>query len=599
MDERREVSGTAVKIEPHMLAILARKFNVIVNEMNHTLEKVSRSAALNLAKDFSSAVLTSEGDLFCLTQAIPIIVASCSMAAKQMTGLFGDLRPGDCFLNNSPYYGSSHHGDFAYMAPVFYKGEHILTTLSVAHQADIGNSQPTTFMPFAKDLYEEGALDFPCVRVQRDYADVEDVVRMAKIRIRNPEQWYGDYLAAVGAVRIGEKRIIELCDKYGAATIKAFLAEWQDYSRRRMVDEIGRLPRRSWEATNAHDPIEGLAPDGIPLKVKLSILPEEGKIQVDLRDNIACLEAGYNLSEATTRSAVVTGILNNLSSDLPRNDGVYNCIEILARENAIVGGVQPPYSTSMATVGVAARLINLIQSMFAELGPDKGLAEGATSFSPSVASVCGKDFRYDDRLFVNAVIYGFGGGPALHGHDGWLTYLGPPGGCQVDFISAEIFELKMPILFGCCEVETDSGGAGEWDGAPGIRCLMRPRGNPALWSYFLDSKVFPPKGLHGGHAGAPSAAWKVDAAGNEVAIPDISSEEIQPTEWIGSLWPGGGGFGDPLDRDPERVRHRVRNGWVSPEKARGVYGVALDLSGEDYRVDQERTAQLRLELRNR
>ncbi|MFD2500190.1 hydantoinase B/oxoprolinase family protein [Rhizorhabdus histidinilytica] len=83
---------------------------------------------------------------------------------------------------------------------------------------------------------------------------------MAKIRIRNPEQWYGDYLAAVGAVRIGEKRIIELCDKYGAATIKAFLAEWQDYSRRRMADEIGKLPRRSWEATNAHDPIEGLAP---------------------------------------------------------------------------------------------------------------------------------------------------------------------------------------------------------------------------------------------------------------------------------------------------------------------------------------------------
>ena len=586
------------QLEPHMLAILARKFNVVVNEMNHTIEKVSRSAALNLSKDFSSAILTNSGDLFCLTQAIPIIVASCSLAARQMTELFGDLRPGDCFLNNSPYYGSSHHGDFAYIAPIFYKGEHVMTALAVAHQADIGNSQPTTFMPFAKDLYEEGALDFPCVRVQRDYEDVDDVVRMAKIRIRNPEQWYGDYLAAVGAVRIGEKRIIELCDRYGVDTVRQFVKEWQDYSRRRMVDEIGRLPAMTLEGRNFHDPIEGLAPDGIPIAVKISIRPDKGRIEVDLRDNLPAMESGYNLSEATTRSAVVTGILNNLSSDLPRNDAVYNCIDILTADNAIIGGVKPPYSTSMATVGLAGRLINLIQSLFGELGPDKGLAEGSNSFPPSVASVCGKDFRYNDRLYVNAVIYGFGGGPALHGHDGWLTYLGPPGGCQVDFISAEIFELKMPILFGCCEVEPDSGGAGQWDGAPGIRCLMRPRHHPALWSYFLDSKVFPPKGIKGGQAGAPPAAWKVSETGEEIPLPDIASEEIRPTEWIGSLWAGGGGIGDPLKRDPEKVRFRVRNGWVSEQKARDVYGVVLDTSTEDFAVDHPKTEQLRAQLAN-
>lgn len=588
-----------VHLEPYMLPILSQKFNVIVDDMNYTLQRTSRSAALSLAKDFSSAILTNTGDLFCLTEAIPSIVASCSLAAKPMTQMFDDLQPGDCFLNNSPYYGCSHHGDYAYMAPVFYKGEHILTALTVAHQADIGNSQPTTFMPFAKDLYEEGAIDFPCVRIQRNYKDIKDIIRMCKIRMRNPEIWYGDYLAGIAAVRIGEKRIIDLCDKYGVDTIKIFITEWQDYSRKRMIDEIKKLPKVSWKGEIMHDPILGVAPDGVRITAEISIDTDEGKINVDLTDNVDCLEAGFNMTEATTRSAVLTGILNNLDPDLPRNDEVWNRINIIARENCAIGGVKPPVCASLATVGLAARLFNLIQSMFAKLGPTKGIAEGSCSLGPSVSSLYGKDFRYGGRPYVNAVIYAYGGGPGLYGHDGWLTYLGPQGGGKMEFDSAEISELKMPIIFGCCEIECDSGGAGQWDGAPGIRCLMRPRKDPGLWSYFLDSKVFPAKGIHGGQSGGPAAAWKVSESGEIISIPDASAEIIKPSEWIGSLWPGGGGFGNPLDRDPEKVRMRVRNSWVSLEKAKKVYGVVIDTTQEEYAVDYEATNELRGKMKGK
>jgi N-methylhydantoinase B len=510
-----------------------------------------------------------------------------------MTKLFDDLQPGDCFLNNSPYYGCSHHGDYAYMAPVFYKNEHIFTALTVAHQADIGNSQPTTFMPFAKDVYEEGAIDFPCVRIQRNYKDIKDIIRMCKIRIRNPEVWYGDYLAGVGAVRIGEKRVIDLCDKYGVDTIKSFIADWQEYSKKRMVDEIKKFPKASWTDEIMHDPIHGVAPDGIRIRANISIDPDEGKVNVDLTENVDSLEAGFNMSEATTRSAVLTGILNNFSSDLPRNDAVFNRINIVARENCVVGGVKPPVCASLATVGISGRLINLIQSMFAKIGPKKGLAEGSCSFGPSVSSLYGKDFRYGGRPYVNAIIYAYGGGPALFGHDGWLTYLGPQGGGTLEFDSAEIIELKMPIILGCCEIECDSGGAGQWDGAPGIRCLMRPRKDTGLWSYFLDSKVFPSKGIHGGQSGGQAAAWKVGESGEIISIPNISAEIIKSSEWIGSIWPGGGGFGSPLDRDPEKVRIRVRDGWVSLEKAKGVYGVVIDTAQKEYVVDYKATKELR------
>src|SRR5690606_29438388 len=137
-----------------------------------------------------------------------------------------------------------------------------------AHQADIGNSEPTTYFANARDVYHEGALIFPCVRVQRDGRDVEDIMRMCRSRIRVPDQWYGDYLAAVGAARVGERRLKELVDRYGKDQVKAFIREWFDYSERRMVSAVRKLPSRSLVRAGRHDPIRPMLPEGIPLQVK-------------------------------------------------------------------------------------------------------------------------------------------------------------------------------------------------------------------------------------------------------------------------------------------------------------------------------------------
>ncbi len=137
-------------------------------------------------------------------------------------------------------------------------------------------------MAFAEDIYAEGGLNFPCVAIQRDYADVEDIIRMCRRRIRVPDIWYGDYLATLGAARVGERRITELLDKYGPATVRRFVKEWLDYSERSMAAAISRLPERRLTASSTHDPID-CAPDGIPITVQLDIKPSEGTIVVDLR----------------------------------------------------------------------------------------------------------------------------------------------------------------------------------------------------------------------------------------------------------------------------------------------------------------------------
>ena len=154
-----------------------------------------------------------------------------------------DIKRGDAFLHNSPYHGCSHPADHTLLVPVIDDdGIHRYTVEAKAHQADIGNSIPTTYHGRAHDVYEEGALIFPAVQIQRDYRSVEDIVRMCRMRIRVPDQWWGDYLAMVGAVRIGERELLELGTEIGWEKLAEYSRSWFEYSEACMVNALAKLP---------------------------------------------------------------------------------------------------------------------------------------------------------------------------------------------------------------------------------------------------------------------------------------------------------------------------------------------------------------------
>ena len=205
--------------------------------------------------------------------------------------------------------------------PVFHEGEHLFTVGIKAHQADVGNSQPTTYFAAARDVYHEGALIFPCVQVQRDYRDIDDIVRMCRRRIRVPDQWFGDYLAAIGAARIGERRLKAFIDKYGAKAVRAFIGEWLDYSERRARESIRTLPSGRLENEGCHDPIQPFLPDGIPIKVTIDIDADAGFITVDLRDNPDCVDAGMNLTRVTSTMAAAQAVFACLDLRHPAQRG--------------------------------------------------------------------------------------------------------------------------------------------------------------------------------------------------------------------------------------------------------------------------------------
>ena len=584
-------------LDPVQLAVVANRFDAIVREMTNTLLRAGRSAVLTTGRDFSCAIVTGDNRLLASAEGLPVHIFGSHLQTQAMCDLHPDLAEGDAFLHNDPYLGNTHHADHTILVPVYVQGEHLFTAAAKAHQADTGNSLPTTYMPLARDLYEEGALCFPCVRVQRDFRDVADIVRMCRRRIRVPDQWYGDYLAMVGAARIGERRLIELVTKYGIDTIRAFIGSWLDYSERRMADALRKLPSVTLVGEGLHDPYPNL-PKGIPVKVVVIVDGTQGRVDIDLRDNLDAVPAGLNLSEACATNSVVTGIFNVIDADVPHNSGAFRRITVRLRENCVVGIAKHPACCSVATTNVADRLVNAIQSAFASMGDGIGLAEGGLAMGAGASVVSGTDWRRDGAPYVNQLMLSNNGGPASPASDGWVTYTRPVAAGLLYRDSVEVDEQKYPILFRERSLVRDSGGAGRCRGAPAGRIVYGPRRDPMTVVYQVDGCENAPKGVCGGLAGASARIARIDLTGAETTLPSVGSVELRPGEWVAGLDNGGGGYGRPVERDPEGVLEDVLEGWVSREQAEATYGVVFAGSpaGTRLTVDREATAARRRAL---
>ncbi len=591
------MSAQRKPLDQVVIAVLANRLDSIVREMTNTLFRTGRSAILNTAKDFSCSIITADNQLLSSADGLPIHVLGGGRQTQSMQEFHPDLAVGDAFLHNDPYLGNTHTADHTILVPVFVDGVHLFTVAAKAHQADCGNSDPSTYMPFAKDVYQEGGLNFPCVRIQRDFKDVEDIIRMCRRRIRVPEVWYGDYLAAMGAARIGERRLKTLVERYGADTIAEFVREWLDYSERRMTHAIRALPAGRLIAEGRHDTLPGL-PDGVPVKVIVEVKPDEGIVEVDLRDNIDCVPVGVNLSQTCATAGALIGVLNCIDPSVPRNEGSFRRIRILLRENCVVGIPRFPACTSMATSNVTNRLINATQRAFSMLGDGHGLAEGAASMGAGFGVVSGNDRRLGGAPYVNQLVIGNNGGPGSPHCDGWVTYCMPDAAASVMVDSVEIIEQKYPLLIRSLRLVEDSGGAGRHRGGPAGEITYGPLHDPMTVAYFAEMHEDSPKGTHGGQSGSASRVYKVTREGREEPLPPIGLVELQPGEFICGFEAGGGGYGNPLARDPDRVRHDVLEGWVSSKNARDIYGVHLSGSRDDgsLRVDASATATRRGEL---
>lgn len=566
---------TTQTLDGAQLAILNNRFEGVARKMANTLLRAGRSGVLNRARDFSACIVTADHQLLAAAESLPIhVLSGPDLMAASMMRFHPDLKRGDAFLHNSPYHGCSHPADHTILVPVMDDdGIHRFTVVAKAHQADIGNSIPTTYHGTARDVYEEGALIFPAVKVQEDYRTIEDIVRMCEMRIRVPKQWKGDFLAMLGAARIGEREIVELAAEIGWEQLDALEKRWFDYSEQSMIDAIGKLPSGRVSATSTHDPIPGTPPEGITIKAEVEVDAAAGKIVVDLLDNMDSLPCGLNLSEACARTSALIGVFNSIDHSVPKNAGAFRRVDVRLREGSVCGVPIHPTSCSAATTNLADRVCAATQSAIAQIADGFGMAEVGAGLSPASGVISGNDPR-TGKSFINQLFLGATGGGATAHNDAWMTYLhaGNGGLCFID--SVELDELCQPILVESRRLLKDTEGPGRQRGAPSLEVTFGPVGCDVDVAFVSDGTINGPTGVRGGGSGGQSRQYLRRADGSLVETEQVKVQRVSAGEAIISITCGGGGYGDPRERDPAKVRHDVAEGWISPERAAEIYGVS-------------------------
>lgn len=576
------------------MAILTNRMQGVVQQMLNTMFRTGRSAIINTARDVIACIVSADDELLAIGTSLPIMtMAGPDIVTRYAREVHQAIRAGDAFLHNDPYHGNSHTADQSVLAPVVdAKGVLRFWVYVKAHVADTGNSLPTTAMPSARDVYEEGALIFPCVKVQSGYEDVDDVLRMCRVRIRVPDMWMGDYRAMLGAVRTAERDLLKLGADVGWHAIEEYNREWLAYSEHRMIAAIQQLPAARHTAETYYDPqpFPGVE-EGLRIRATVDVRPDEGKIIVDCRDNPNCVPCGVNLTEATTLAAVRFAVYNSLPADVPVNGGAFRRIEILLREGSVCGIPVHPYSCSMATTSVANRLSGAVQLAFAEFGDGIGMAEAGGAYAAADSVISGCDPR-NGQPFVNLPVVGITGGPATPQSDGWIMYVAGAGGMMLRD-STEMDELLQPILIVEDRLLPDTEGSGRFRGALANYVEYGPVNTEIELVCSAEATVSPARGARNGGSAQVAHQYKRLTDGTLVTVKSPSVVRLKPGERIVSYSSGGGGYGPPWERATDRVRHDVVEGYVTRKRAFEVYGVAIDEAGH---VDQIATARRRAEL---
>lgn len=559
-------------VDNFLMIVLRRRFEAIIRDMVNALFKSGRSGVLNTAMDFSCSLTDAKFQTVSVALGLPVHTGAIDLIPRVVAERYeGRMKPGDCIANNDGYLGNTHCADFTLCAPVFFGGKLRFYAIARAHFADMGFPTPTTYGATAFDRFQEG-LQLPCVRIQQDYEDVPEVIDICKANIRAPEQFYGDYLACVAAVRTGERRLIELFEKYGAELVEEFMDQFQEYAERMAAEAIATLPKSTLSGTIYYDSDLKEYPNGIPVTAKIDIDPEAQMIRFDLTENVDNVPLGINLTESTTLASCRMSALNILGRDIPRCTGAFRRIEVKMREGAVIGKPKYPAATSAATSNLCSAFASHLHALFSQISGDYGSAYGNAGLPASSPVLSGRDPRNGGAEFVNQILMGYWGGPGVSGTDGWLTYGSASTQGMLWQSSVEVSERQQPIVIEELAMRVDSGGAGEFQGGPGARTVFYSHLAPVRIVYNSGAKDNPPLGVRGGKPGMGTRIRKVAADGTETDLPIYGDITLEPGERLISEGCGGGGYGDPARRDKARIAHHLKEGWITPEFASRQYG---------------------------
>lgn len=563
-------------------SVIANRLDTITKEMGYALERSSRSPIFAEACDFACGICNGKGELVSQINGIPILAAAGTFSVQEVIKKYHEeIQEGDVFILNDPYQGGNHLPDIGIITPLIVEGEVLFYCVSRAHHGDIGGSVAGSYNAKATEIFQEG-LRIPPIKLVSGGRVINDVMDLILRNVRNPQMLQNDLWSQIGANNIGIARLKELLHQYSSARIK----ETVDY----LLNHAEKLTRLAIKTIpdGEYSGQEWVDDDGFqahPIKVNVTVKVSDEEMTLDFSGTDSQVKGFVNSALVTSTSAAWIGALWALGAHIPRNSGAFRAIKVCLPKGSLLNP-EDPAPVTLSTLTPASEIISAI---FQALDPVVG-----ERLPAGFGRYCGPSFYGIDprnqEFYVGFAFCALGSGGGIAGRDGY-PYMAPLsnyGGVRAPNIEAN--EIQYPHLTLCHEMEMDSAGSGLWRGGPGIRYSLKFYGEPTNIVMFGDGMKIPPFGSSSGKPGSLNRAELTTEDEQIFCLASKESPRSLPTGTVLTvISSGGGGWGDPYRRDPERVGQDVRDGFISLVKARTDYGVVLTKEG----IDQEETKKLR------
>ena len=580
-------------LDPVTFEVLKNSFISTVDQMAEQIIRTCHSFVI-YNRDFSSGLNDVEGNSVAqgnmdIASHVGTLHYTCMAVVEWFAG---EIRPGDVFMINDPYAGGTHFNDVRIVRPIFVDDELIGFAQSNGHWTDVGGSVPGSFDVLAKEMFREGIRITP-VRLYDEGKFRADLANMIAANTRDPGSIIGDMMAQSEATRVAERELLRLVKKYGRDTVVAGFAAVQDYVEQATRQRIAALPDGTWESVDYVDRDPGAGEGLIPIRVKLIIKGDE--VTYDFSGSHGTIATLYNSAFGGTFSAVVAG-MKTYFPDLPLNSGFYRPINIVAPENSIVDARWP-----VAVSGFLMpfeKIVNSIFEMWSDIVPERGMA---CAFNLEYLLLGGRDLRTEERrifMFYDWLPGGWGGRNGKDGCNVTTACFGT--GLMTQPVEGQ--ERLCPVMADHHQILADSPGPGKYRGGAGVlKTGLVGEAEDAVISYICDRERSVVWGIKGGLPSMPHGLWirRKGQDNREWFGSMISDEPIGTGDVFGRATAGGGGMGDPLEREPEAVMRDVEDDYVTLERAKKDYGVVLDVIDVDlakFEVNREATKAARAEI---
>ena len=549
-------AGEGGRPDPITLAVIEHRMESIAREMTEVMLRTSMSQILNSSRDFSTAILDADCQLVAQGEGIPVHISALPVAGAAVRDYFGDdISDGDLFILNDPYFGGSHLPDITIIRPVFHEGKLLFFGVNRAHHSDVGGGTHGGYNPAATEIFQEG-LRIPPLRLYDKGAPRNDLLQMLSANVRQPENFLGDLNAQIGSVMIAAQRIESLLESYGAARLLSAVTDILAATEIQVRNFIFSWPDGVYRGESLVDD-DGFDNKLVPIRAEVTIAGDS--MTIDLSESSPQVTGFINSAYANTRSLAHAAIMYLAPADVARNEGSMRPVRVIAPRGLVVNA-NPPAPVCMSTNHCAEEIV---EAVFQALAPAIPHAVSAGFSRRLRYAITGTDPR-TGRRFIWHFFLARGGGGASYGNDGWtgVGEVNVAGGIRSP--SIEVTEERFPFFIRRHELRPDSAGDGRWRGGLGAVCDLVYEGSGiALLNTAGDGVVVPPFGLFGAEPGLPHT-YKIVFNGSERVL---GSKEtgvaVNPGDRIVCLSSGGGGFGDPSNRDPSARNRDTRNGYVT------------------------------------